>query len=66
MTEKDQLQAACPVYDGAFAWVLEDIRRVKPFPVRGQLGLFDVEVPAEEPHCKTPQQKDLFSALSEE
>ena len=28
-----------------FAWVLDNIRPVKPFPVTGQLGLFDVTLP---------------------
>ncbi len=29
---------------GLFAWVLQDVRRVRPFPVRGRLGLFEVPV----------------------
>jgi hypothetical protein len=34
----------CEVYEKAFAWLLRDIRPVKPFPVSGQLGIFDVDV----------------------
>ena len=45
MTERDELEACCRWQPGTFAWLLDDIRRVDPFPVRGQLGLFDVEVP---------------------
>lgn len=52
MTEKDQLNACCAIYPGAFAWVLRNVRRITPFPVRGQLGLFDVD--AEPPPRKTP------------
>ncbi|MEG3437674.1 hypothetical protein V0288_11140 [Pannus brasiliensis CCIBt3594] len=28
--------------EGRFAWMLTDIKRIEPFPVVGQLGLFDV------------------------
>ncbi len=42
MTEADEAAACCPIYGLAWAWILENVRRVKPFPVRGQLGLFDV------------------------
>ena len=41
---RDDLQAAlCPVYRGAFSWVLENVRPIEPFPVRGQLGLYKVD-----------------------
>ena len=43
MTERDEPDACCPVYPGAFAWVLEEIRRIEPFPVKGELGIYDVE-----------------------
>ncbi len=37
----------CPDHPGVrfYAWVFENIRPIMPFPVRGQLGLFEVEVP---------------------
>lgn len=44
MTAKDQMDACCDIYPGAFAWVLRSVRRVKPFPVRGQLGVFEIQV----------------------
>lgn len=47
MCRRDEMAACCPVYEGAFSWVLAGIRRIKPFPVRGQLGLYDVELPAD-------------------
>jgi hypothetical protein len=31
-------------YDG-FSWILENPRKIKPFPVKGKLMLFDVELP---------------------
>ena len=45
MTERDQIAACCSIYPGAYAWVLEEVRRLDPFPVRGHLGLYDIEVP---------------------
>lgn len=43
MQRLDEEAAACYVYAGAVAWVFENIRRIKPFPVRGKQGLFDVD-----------------------
>lgn len=32
--------------EGPFCWVLDNVRRLRePYPLRGQLGLFDLEVP---------------------
>ena len=37
---------ACCCYDSKlYSWVLEDVVKVNPFPVRGRLGLYDVELP---------------------
>ena len=30
---------------GRYAWKLENVRSLDPFPVKGKQGLFDVEVP---------------------
>lgn len=43
MKYNDEDAAMCDMYDSAFAWILEDIKPIKPFPVKGQLGLFEVE-----------------------
>jgi hypothetical protein len=45
MTLADEMAAMCNIYQNAFAWVLEDIRALQPFPVSGQLGVFDIDVP---------------------
>ena len=37
----DQQAAGCGLYDGAYAWVLEDVRPVQPVSVKGALGIFD-------------------------
>jgi hypothetical protein len=47
MTKADELAACCPTYADAQAWVLRDVRRIHPFPVCGQLGLFEVPLPAD-------------------
>jgi hypothetical protein len=44
MTRADEAAARCAIYPGAYAWLLADVRRVKPFPVRGQLGIFEVPI----------------------
>lgn len=45
MIHFDQVEACCDWYPGAFAWVLADIRKIELFPVRGQLGLFEIDMP---------------------
>lgn len=45
MSERDEPEACCTWYPGAYAWVLDDIRRIEPFPLKGQLGLYEVELP---------------------
>lgn len=42
MTATDETAACCELYPGAWSWVLEDIRPITPFPVRGRLGFYDV------------------------
>lgn len=44
MVEDDSVPAMCPVYPRAVAWILRKIRPIEPFPVKGQVKLFDVEV----------------------
>jgi hypothetical protein len=44
MTFADADAARCAYYEGAYAWVLDNIRRLVPFPVRGKHRLYDVAV----------------------
>lgn len=44
MTRDDEIAARCSLYLGAYSWALKDVRRLKPFSVRGQLGIYDVSV----------------------
>jgi hypothetical protein len=44
MSRRDEPAAGCPVYPNAVAWVLQNVRRIAPFPVRGALGIYQVEV----------------------
>ena len=44
MTIADEAAACCAVYPRATAWVLANIRPVKPFGMKGRLGLFTVQV----------------------
>lgn len=42
MTKADEPAACCEMYSGAYSWLLSNIRPVKPFAVRGQLGIYEV------------------------
>lgn len=42
MTKDDEQGACCELYDGAYAWILSDIKKITPFPVKGQLNIFEV------------------------
>ena len=44
MVKADELPARCRLYDGAYSWVFENIRKIDPFPVKGQLGIFNLDV----------------------
>lgn len=43
MVKDDERFACCDNYPNANSWFLENIKKIKPFPVKGQLGLFEVE-----------------------
>lgn len=47
MTKADEIAAMCHEYEGAYAWVLADIRPIRPVPVRGSLGIFEAKVEVE-------------------
>ncbi len=49
MTRQDEVAAGCTLYVGAYAWVLENVRRIEMFPVRGQQGLYEVPFEAVKP-----------------
>lgn len=44
MKKDDEAAACCEFYDGAYAWVLGDIKPTCHFPVRGKPGLYDVDL----------------------
>lgn len=44
MMKTSDKEAACrECYPRAISWVLVDIQKVKPFSVKGQLGIYDVD-----------------------
>lgn len=45
MVEADEEKACHVVYPNAWAWTLKNVRLVRPFPVKGALKFFDVELP---------------------
>jgi len=55
MTMRDSEAACCPPYHGAWSWILENIRPIDPFPVKGMLGIFELDIdPALLSHNKLP------------
>jgi hypothetical protein len=42
MTQEHEEAACCPIYPKAQAWFLENVRRIKPIPMKGQLSVFYV------------------------
>ncbi len=59
MTARDEVAACLPRRPGLFAWRLGPIvAPVRPFPVRGQLGLFKVDVPPHHLTTSTQPQGD--------
>ena len=48
MMQADERAALCHVYPEAWSWFLEDIVRVKPVPIRGALGLFEIDLAEED------------------
>jgi hypothetical protein len=65
MTEADQNAARCSIYPNAYAWVLQNVRAIDPFPVKGQLGLYEVAVAPESlASRKTSKQPFLFDSTS--
>jgi len=47
MTSADEELARCELYDGAYSWFLANTRPIKHIPVKGQLGIYtiDLELP---------------------
>lgn len=43
MTQEDESSAWVPFKDGLWAWVLEDVQPLKPFAVKGRLGLWNYQ-----------------------
>ena len=44
MQPADEAAARFPWLPGLKSWVLEDVQAIEPFPVRGRLGIYEVEV----------------------
>jgi len=39
----DEIDACCSRYPNAHSWVLTNIRKIKPFPVKGSQGFYTVD-----------------------
>lgn len=45
MTKADEAAAMCLCDPGRWAWLLDEIRLVEPFAVRGSQGFYEVDMP---------------------
>lgn len=74
MNEYDEEKSCCEVYPGAYSWFLENVKKIKPFPVKGQLRIFEVkfkcgnceEVEVEHPEewcedCNLPERNPQYN-----
>ena len=43
MTKADEAAACFKLFDKAWAWELKNLRVIEPFPVKGQLNIFNVD-----------------------
>ncbi len=43
MTEAHEHQAGCDCYDGAWAWIFKAVYRIPPVPMKGKLGIYEVD-----------------------
>ena len=57
MKVSDEEAAMCLWEYGKYAWILKDIRRIEPFPVKGSQGFYEVDYPVKE---QTAGQLALF------
>jgi len=60
MRPEDEGPAMTPYEPGLWVWLTDDRRRIEPFPVRGQMGLYDVPLPVEI-RLPGPPQPETFS-----
>ena len=50
MTAEDETAAQCPLYPGAWAWILTDVRPIEYLiPLKGRLGIYEVSWPGGQP-----------------
>lgn len=43
MKKKDERKACVKVYPGAYSWFLRNLRLLRPFPVKGSLGIYNLK-----------------------
>ncbi|MBV5334198.1 MAG: ASCH domain-containing protein [Sulfuricurvum sp.] len=44
MSRADEPSACCDYSPGLFAWHFRNIREIKPLPVKGKLGIFELDI----------------------
>ena len=44
MIKEDELAARCPFDPRAFSWILTNVRKIHPFSVKGEKGLYNINL----------------------
>lgn len=44
MIKEDEIRAGCEIYPRAYSWFLQNIRMITLIKVKGQLGLFEIDL----------------------
>ena len=55
MMPEDETKALCQWSDDLYAWILEDIRSIRPFDVKGSQGFYEVDYPKDNEHSSGQQ-----------
>jgi hypothetical protein len=45
MKKGDEKKALCELFTDCYSWILKDVKKIEPFPVKGKLGFYDIDVP---------------------
>jgi len=56
MQKADEKASLCDYDEYTYSWILENVRPIKPFPVKGKLKFYDVDVP----QIKLPKGVDTY------
>jgi len=60
MRKEDEIAARCPFDPRAFSWILTDVRKIHPIPIKGEKGLYDINLTGDQNERRTKSSGDLL------